>query len=88
MVMGFLDKVKTAATDAAKKARESLDNIKLEDITSNLNIYEKYFSESDLLDKVKKFGKAMGATVLYPVLLLFNLFKSNEIDLKEKAMSK
>lgn len=86
MVMGFLDKVKTAATDATKKARESLDNIKLEDITSNLNIYEKYFSESDLLDKVKKFGKAMGATVLYPVLLLFNLFKSNEIDLKEKAM--
>ncbi len=84
--MAFFDKVKSSISETSQRVKDSMKNIKVEDITSNLNIYEKYFSESELLDKIKKFGKAMGATVLYPVLLLFNLFKSGDIDLKEKAM--
>lgn len=84
--MRFLDKVKSSVSETSQKVKDNLKNIKVEDITSNLNIYEKYFSESELLDKIKKFGKAMGATVLYPVLLLYNLLKSGEIDLKDKAI--
>ncbi len=64
----------------------AVKNFKVEDITSNLKVYEKYFSESELWQKVEKFGKTMGATILYPVLLLYNLLKSNEVDLREKAM--
>lgn len=84
--MGFFDKIKDVASEASQKVSGAVSSIKVEDITSNLNVYEKYFSESELLDKIKKFGKAMGATILYPVLLLFNLFKSGEINLKEKTM--
>ena len=58
----------------------------MEDITANLKLYEKYFSENELLQKIGKLGKSIGATVLYPVFLLFNLLKSGDINLKEKAM--
>ena len=84
--MGFLGKVKSAANEAAQKAKESVSDIKPKDITANLNLYEKYFSESELWQKIGKFGKSIGATVLYPVFLLFNLLKSGDIDLKEKAL--
>ena len=84
--MGFLGKVKSAANEAAQKAKESVSDIKPKDITANLNLYEKFFSESELWQKIGKFGKSIGATVLYPVFLLFNLLKLGDIDLKEKAL--
>jgi uncharacterized membrane protein YkvA (DUF1232 family) len=91
--MGLLDSIKQTASvasqkvsDGTNKIKTSISEVKLEDITANLNIYEKYFSESELLQKIGKFGKSIGATVLYPVFLLFNLLKSGDINMKEKAM--
>ena len=83
------------ATEATQKASQSISTksteikekvaaFKLEDIINNLKIYEKHFSESELWNKVTKIGKSIGATLMYPVLLLFNLLKSSETDLKEK----
>lgn len=91
--MGLLNSIKQTASAASQKVSEStnkmkasISEIKLEDITANLNLYEKYFSESELWQKIGKFGKSIGATVLYPVFLLFYLLKSGDINLKEKAM--
>ena len=91
--MSFLDSIKQTASVASQKVsngtnkiKTSISEVKLEDITANLNLYEKYFSESELWQKVGNFGKSLGATVLYPVFLLFNLLKSGDINLKEKAM--
>jgi len=84
--MGFLDNIKIGVADASQKASSTIKNFKVEDIISNLRAYEKYFSESELFSKIKKVGKSIGATILYPVLLLFNLLKSEEVNLKEKAM--
>lgn len=84
--MGFLDNIKKGVVDASQKVSNNAKNFKVEDIISNLKAYEKYFSESELFSKIKKVGKSIGATILYPVLLLFNLLKSNEVNLKEKAM--
>ena len=91
--MGLLDSIKQTASVASQKVSEStnklkasISEVKLEDITANLNLYEKYFSESELWQKIGKLGKSIGATVLYPVFLLFNLLKSGDINLKEKAM--
>lgn len=91
--MSFLDSIKQTASvasqkvfDGSNKIKTSITEVKLEDITANLNLYEKYFSESELWQKIGKFGKSIGATVLYPVFLLFNLLKSGDINLKEKAM--
>ena len=83
------DTTKDATQSIANKAseiKEKVADFKLEDITNNLNIYEKHFSESELWNKVAKIGKTIGATVIYPVILLFTLLKSDEINLKEKAM--
>ena len=91
--MGLLDSIKQTASvasqkvsDGASKIKNSISEVKLEDITANLKLYEKYFSENELLQKIGKLGKSIGATVLYPVFLLFNLLKSVYINLKEKAM--
>ena len=91
--MGLLDSIKQTASaasqkvsDGASKIKNSISEVKLEDITANLKLYEKYFSENELLQKIGKLGKSIGATVLYPVFLLFNLLKSGDINLKEKAM--
>lgn len=66
--------------------KEKASAFKLEDIINNLKVYEKHFSESELWNKVAKIGKSIGATLIYPVLLLLNLLKSSETDLKEKTM--
>ena len=98
--MGLLDKMKVAANSiseaakktgnevaqASKRVNDKFSDFKVEDITNHLQTYEKYFSESELWNKLTTYGKTIGATVLYPVLLLFNLFKSPEIELAEKAI--
>lgn len=84
--MGLLNNIKKGVANASQKASDAAKNFKVEDITSNLKAYEKHFSESELFSKIKKVGRSIGATVLYPVLLLFNLLKSEEVNLKEKTM--
>ena len=84
--MGLFDNIKKGVSEATQKTTDAVKNFKVEDITSNLKVYEKYFSESKLWEKLGKVGKSIGATVLYPVLLLFNLLTSDKADLKEKAM--
>lgn len=86
MHMGLLDSIKKGVSEATQKATDAVKNFKVEDITSNLKVYEKYFSDSELKQKLEKFGKTMGATILYPILLLYNLLKSGDVDLKDKAM--
>ena len=57
--MGFLDSFKQTASvasqkvsDGTNKIKTSISEVKLEDITANLNLYEKYFSESELWQKI------------------------------------
>nr|WP_321354337.1 DUF1232 domain-containing protein [uncultured Draconibacterium sp.] len=46
--------------------------------------YSKYFSEQSLWDKLKNFGKAAGAKVVYAVMLLYYTFEDNSVGLKTK----
>ena len=79
-------KASQSISTKSTEIKEKVAAFKLEDIINNLKIYEKHFSESELWNKVTKIGKSIGATLMYPVLLLFNLLKSSETDLKEKTM--
>ena len=90
---GLVEKVSDATKEASQsiatktsELKEKVSDFKIEDIVSNLKGYEQHFSENDLWNKIAKIGKSIGATVIYPVLLLLNLLKSSEINLKEKAM--
>lgn len=48
------------------------------------NQYSKYFSEESLWNKIKKFSKTAGTTVVYAALLLFYVMKSKDVTVKTK----
>jgi len=48
------------------------------------NQYSKYFSEESLWNKIKKFSKTAGTTVVYAALLLFYVMKSKNVSVKTK----
>jgi uncharacterized membrane protein YkvA (DUF1232 family) len=49
------------------------------------NQYSKYYSEESLWEKIKKFSKAAGAKVIYPVLLLYYAMTDSKVSLKTKV---
>lgn len=49
------------------------------------NDYSKHFTEKSLWEKIKKFSKSAGATVVYAVLLLFYTMKDKAVGLKTKV---
>lgn len=48
--------------------------------------YVKWYSENGFFEKLKKVGNKIGATVLYPVLLLYSALKSPETSAKDKLI--
>lgn len=48
--------------------------------------YSKLYSESTLLDKLKKYGKKAGKKLVYLVLLLFHTLQKDNVPLKAKAI--
>ncbi|MBN1650807.1 MAG: DUF1232 domain-containing protein [Bacteroidales bacterium] len=46
----------------------------------------KSFSETDLWQKINKVSRRVGMKVIYPVVLLYYLFKSNDVPLKAKSL--
>ena len=49
------------------------------------NQFAKYFSEESLWEKIKKFSKTAGTTVVYAALLLFYVMKSRDVTVKTKV---
>ena len=47
---------------------------------------EKYYTESKFWDKLKKFGKKAGSSVVYAVLLLYYTLQKPEVPKKTKAI--
>lgn len=64
-----------------ESVNDILDKIKSIDIAS----YATNFSESDFVAKVKNFGKKAGVTLMYPILLLYNLAVSDTVPFADKA---
>lgn len=62
------------------------DNKVQKQLGRGLKPYRQYFSENALWQKLETLGRSIGATVLYPVLLLWHLLKSPTVTLKEKTM--
>ena len=47
---------------------------------------KKWFSEAQLSIKLGKVAKKVGSVILYPVLLLYNMYKSPSTSSKDKLM--
>lgn len=64
-----------------ESVNDILDKIKNIDIAS----YATNFSESDFVAKVKNFGKKAGVSLMYPILLLYNLAMCDSVSFADKA---
>ena len=53
-------------------------------IAENGDKIQKWYSDSKMNEKLEKVGKKIGATILYPVLLLYNLFRAPSTTIGEK----
>ncbi|WP_445487762.1 YkvA family protein [Niallia sp. 03133] len=56
-----------------------------EQLEQELDASGKYYSDDKFWDKLKKFGKKAGSSVVYAVLLLFYTLKKPEVPAKTKA---
>lgn len=73
------------ASSASANLEEAAQNAsKL--IVENSQKFAKYFSESELVDKIKKVAAIAGITVIYPVLILWKLFNSGDVPAEKKAI--
>ncbi|MDR1729298.1 MAG: DUF1232 domain-containing protein [Prevotellaceae bacterium] len=54
--------------------------------TTALVKYEKHFSQSKLLEKLKKVAQKAGAKVVYSVLLLFYVLVDGNVSIKDRAI--
>lgn len=48
--------------------------------------YKNEFSEPKFIDKVKGIAVKVGEKVIYPAVLLYNMYKSDSVSLKDKAI--
>lgn len=48
--------------------------------------YSKYYSESSLWEKIKKFSKDAGAKVIYAVLILYYAMMDESVNVKSKVL--
>jgi uncharacterized membrane protein YkvA (DUF1232 family) len=55
-------------------------------LAENGDKLKKWFSEAQLSIKLEKVAKKVGSVILYPVLLLYNMYKSPSTSSKDKLM--
>lgn len=55
-------------------------------LSKNSSKLKKWYSDNQVNDKLGKVAKKAGATVIYPVLLLYNLLKSPDVNSKDKML--
>ena len=53
-------------------------------ISENGDMLQKWYSDSKMNEKLERVGKKIGATILYPVLLLYNLFRAPNTTIRDK----
>ncbi|MGF7535321.1 YkvA family protein [Bacillus mexicanus] len=59
---------------------------KQKNLEAGMRSSQKYYSEDKFWDKLKKFGKKAGASVVYAVLLLYYTLQKPEVPMKAKTV--
>ena len=79
-----IEHIKEEPTDAQIAKSHELQEKVLKYLTENSDKLKKWYSDNHLEDKIQKVAKKAGATIIYPVLLLFNILKSPDVKSKDK----
>ena len=69
-------------SESADELREKVANY----LSENGEKLQKWYSDSKMNEKIVNVGKRVGATVLYPVLILYNLFRSPNTGIGDKMV--
>lgn len=77
-----------------KLRKNNLSNEKIEELVNEAEMIDeeafqkngKHFSEDGLWNKIKKYSKKAGSSVIYAVLLLYYVMQKEEVPKKEKAL--
>lgn len=85
---GFKDLEADRIEIAEKLAEETQDlqNKVTEFITHKAVDLKQWYSDNQIQDKLEKVAKKVGATVIYPVLLLYNLLNSPNVIVRDKML--
>ena len=96
MALKFIEKLKLKEDQIEKsEVDESVeDNDPKMEMHEKVSIYlaenadklKKWFSDAQLNEKLGKVAKKVGSAILYPVLLLYNLYKSPNTSAKDKLI--
>ena len=81
-----METMKNVVHNAAEDVKQQVSAFSIEDILPIMEKCQNYFSEKDLTQKLTNVAKNVGAGLIYPVLLLFELLKSAEVNNSQKAM--
>jgi len=79
------DKVKEGVGSTSQDIKPLIEKA-VAAISENSQKFATYYSESGLNEKLAKFGKKVGSTVVYPVILLYTAMKSPDVPVKHKLM--
>nr|WP_042347649.1 YkvA family protein [Bacillus massiliigorillae] len=63
-----------------------MDSVNEQEVLNQIQIAEKNYSEDKFWDKLKKYGKKAGSSVVYAVLLLYFTLQKPEVPAKTKAI--
>ena len=83
------EKVQAEQVEEAEKMASSKGELQgkvMEYLSANGENLKKWYSDSQINDKIVKVAKKAGATIIYPVLLLYNLLKSPNTPTKDKML--
>ena len=81
---GDIEHIQEEVLDAQIAKSQELQGKVLKYLTENSERLKNWYSDNHLEDKIQTVAKKAGATIIYPVLLLFNLLKSPDVKSKDK----
>lgn len=84
-----VQEVQAEQVEEAEKMASSKGELQgkvMEYLSANGEKLKKWYSDSQINDKIVKVAKKAGATIIYPVLLLYNLLKSPNTPTKDKML--
>jgi uncharacterized membrane protein YkvA (DUF1232 family) len=96
MALKFIDKFrsKDADVELSESTETGEKGYSIQDLQEKVMTYlaenaeklKKWYSDAQLSEKLAKVAKKVGTTILYPVLLLYNLYKSPNTSTQTKMM--
>jgi uncharacterized membrane protein YkvA (DUF1232 family) len=81
-----LDNAKQGPAEKLANQKQELQRKVSDFLAENGDKLKQWYSESQMDEKIKAVAKKAGATIIYPVLLLYNLFKSKNVLAKDKMI--